>query len=310
MWRVADEATPPLRVIGIGASAGGVDALTQIVAALPADLPHAILVVLHLPAGGRSLLAAILDRTCALPVSTAEDGQALAAGGVLVAPPDHHLLVRDGRVALTRGPKESAARPAVDAMLRSIALSSGPAGVAVVLSGALGDGSNGALMVARAGGMVIVQDPKDAIMPSMPEHALAAVGDKAHSSCPPRRSAPHWAASEMRGRRCGTMRRWRAPRLARPTRVTPRERCDRRELRGAARVPQASRGFDFTGYKRGSLERRFNRRMEAIGCGSYGDYLDYLEVHPEEFEELFDTLLINVTSFFRDAAAWQALRER
>ncbi len=70
-----------------------------------------------------------------------------------------------------------------------------------------------------------------------------------------------------------------------------------------------SRGFDFTGYKRGSLERRFNRRMEAIGCGSYGDYLDYLEVHPEEFEELFDALLINVTSFFRDAAAWQSLRE-
>ena len=184
MWRVADEATPPLRVIGIGASAGGVDALTQIMAALPADLPHAILVVLHLPAGGRSLLAAILDRTCALPVSTAEDGQALAAGAVLVAPPDHHLLVRDGRVALTRGPKESAARPAVDAMLRSIALSSGRAGVAVILSGALGDGSNGALMVARAGGMVIVQDPKDAIMPSMPEHALAAVADKAHLVLP------------------------------------------------------------------------------------------------------------------------------
>ena len=70
-----------------------------------------------------------------------------------------------------------------------------------------------------------------------------------------------------------------------------------------------SRGFDFTGYKRPSLERRFRRRMEAIGCRSYGDYLDYLEVHPEEFGQLFDLLLINVTEFFRDPPAWQHLSE-
>src|SRR5215510_8615987 len=70
-----------------------------------------------------------------------------------------------------------------------------------------------------------------------------------------------------------------------------------------------SRGFDFTGYKRTSLERRFRRRMEAIECKSYGDYLDYLEVHPDEYAQLFDTLLINVTEFFRDPPAWEHLRE-
>ena len=70
-----------------------------------------------------------------------------------------------------------------------------------------------------------------------------------------------------------------------------------------------SRGFDFTGYKRPSLERRFRRRMDAIGCRSYGDYLDYLEVHPEEYEQLFDTLLINVTEFFRDPATWEYVRD-
>ena len=69
-----------------------------------------------------------------------------------------------------------------------------------------------------------------------------------------------------------------------------------------------SRGFDFTGYKRASLERRFRRRMDAVGCASFGDYLDYLEVHPMEFEELFDTLLINVTEFFRDPPAWEYLQ--
>src|SRR3954454_6267719 len=70
-----------------------------------------------------------------------------------------------------------------------------------------------------------------------------------------------------------------------------------------------SRAFDFTGYKRTTLERRVRRRMDAIGCESYGDYLDYLEVHPEEYEQLFDTLLINVTEFFRDPPAWEHLRE-
>src|SRR3954447_4631975 len=70
-----------------------------------------------------------------------------------------------------------------------------------------------------------------------------------------------------------------------------------------------SRGFDFGGYKRASLERRFKRRMYAIGCNSYGDYLDFLEVHPEEFEQLFNTLLINVTEFFRDPPAWDHLRD-
>src|SRR4051812_44103465 len=70
-----------------------------------------------------------------------------------------------------------------------------------------------------------------------------------------------------------------------------------------------ARGFDFAGYKRTSLERRFRRRMEAIGCATYGDYLDYLEVHPEEYEQLFDTILINVTEFFRDTAAWEHLQQ-
>jgi two-component system, chemotaxis family, CheB/CheR fusion protein len=70
-----------------------------------------------------------------------------------------------------------------------------------------------------------------------------------------------------------------------------------------------SRGFDFSGYKRTSLERRFQRRMDAIGCRGYGEYVDYLEVHPEEYEQLFDTLLINVTDFFRDPVAWQSLRD-
>jgi two-component system chemotaxis response regulator CheB len=164
------------RVVGIGASAGGVDALIRLLRNIEADLPAALLVVLHVPATGRSLLAPILDRQTALDVRVAEDGDALAPGRVYVAPPDRHLIVADGQIRLERGPKENAVRPAVDPMLRSLAASYGEHSVAVVLSGALGDGSSGALAVKLAGGTVIVQDPDDATVPSMPESALRAVG--------------------------------------------------------------------------------------------------------------------------------------
>ena len=164
-------------VVGIGASAGGVDALTRLFGTLDGDLPAAVLVVLHVPATGRSLLAPILNRRTALDVRVAEEGEALVPGRVYVAPADRHLVVANGRVRLERGPKENAVRPAVDPMLRSLAASYGDRAVAVVLSGALGDGSSGALAVKLAGGTVIVQDPEDATVPSMPESALRAVGE-------------------------------------------------------------------------------------------------------------------------------------
>jgi two-component system chemotaxis response regulator CheB len=165
------------RVIGVGASAGGVDALIQIVRMLPADLAAAVCIVLHVPATGRSLLGPILARRTQLEVSQPADGEPLRPGRLYVAPPDRHLTVGAGRLALGRGPKENGVRPAVDSMLRSLAHSYRENAVAVILSGALGDGSLGALAVKQAGGTVIVQDPDDATVPSMPESAIAAVGD-------------------------------------------------------------------------------------------------------------------------------------
>jgi two-component system chemotaxis response regulator CheB len=162
--------------IGIGASAGGVDALTEIVRGLPPELDACVLIILHLPAAGPSLLSRILGRHSRLPVAQAQDGEPLLAGHVLVAPPDRHLLVVDGRLRLDAGPKENGARPAIDPTLRSLAAAYGPRAIAVILSGALGDGAHGALAVAAAGGGVIVQDPHDALVTSMPRHAIDAVG--------------------------------------------------------------------------------------------------------------------------------------
>jgi two-component system chemotaxis response regulator CheB len=164
------------RVVGVGASAGGLDALLRIVRTLRADLPLAICIVLHVPATGRSLLGPILDRQTDFDVKVAEDGEAIRPGRAYVAPPDRHLTVAAGRLQLGRGPKENGVRPAVDPMLRSLA-AYGEHAVAVILSGALGDGSTGALLVKQAGGAVVVQDPDDATVPSMPESAIRAVGD-------------------------------------------------------------------------------------------------------------------------------------
>lgn len=176
---MATTSAPPTRVIGIGASAGGLEALIKVVRTIPADFPAALCIVLHVPPLGRSLLAPILDRRAELPVRTAQHGEELVAGRAYVAPADRHLLIADGRIELSRGPKENGVRPAVDVLLRSVARYRRRA-VAVVLSGTLGDGSAGALAVERAGGTVIVQDPLDALFPSMPETALAAVGGVDH----------------------------------------------------------------------------------------------------------------------------------
>ena len=172
----------PSLVIGFGASAGGVEALRAALSDLPADLDAAVFVVLHVPASGKSLLAPILARVTRLHTDVAVAGERVAAGRVYVAPADHHLLVRDGRIVLSRGPKENGVRPAVDPMLRSLAQGYGPFSVAVILSGALGDGSAGAVTIARAGGVVIVQDPHEAVVPSMPESAQQAVGGRARVS--------------------------------------------------------------------------------------------------------------------------------
>jgi two-component system chemotaxis response regulator CheB len=164
----------PVRAIGIAASAGGVEALRTVVSELPANLAAAVCVVLHIPATGRSLLAPILDRDSPLRVVLAEHGSPLEPGTVYVAPADHHLLVGGSAIELSRGPKENGVRPAADPMFRSLARSWGAAAIGVTLSGALDDGAAGMAALKEAGGIVIVQDPSDALVPGMPGAALEA----------------------------------------------------------------------------------------------------------------------------------------
>jgi len=158
-------------IIVVGASAGGVEAVRSLAAALPADFPAPLFVVLHIGAH-KSELPSLLNQSGPLRAVHPGNGDPIRPGRIYVAPPDHHLLVEPGRVRLTKGPRENWARPAVDPLFRSAARSYGTGVVGVVLTGGLNDGTAGLYEIKRAGGTAVVQDPDDAVEPGMPRSAL------------------------------------------------------------------------------------------------------------------------------------------
>lgn len=162
-------------LIVMGASVGGMEALSTIFAALPADFSAAILVVTHVGVR-KSLLPELLAKTSALPVRHAQDREPIRPGRILLAPPDLHMLVAitagQATVELTRGPRENHTRPAIDPLFRSAAAALGPHVVGVILSGYLDDGTAGLQAIKACGGTVLVQDPEEAVAPSMPQSAM------------------------------------------------------------------------------------------------------------------------------------------
>lgn len=160
--------------VAIGASAGGVEALSNLAAGLSPDVPFAYLMVLHVPAGAPSILARIIDRSGPLPASAAQDGAPLQPGHIYVGVPDRHLLVDGAHVLLSQGPTENGHRPAINALFRSVALTFGPRAIGVLLSGVLDDGVLGMAAIRSRGGVTVCQSPDDALFPAMPANALDA----------------------------------------------------------------------------------------------------------------------------------------
>ncbi|GAB1538637.1 chemotaxis protein CheB [Scytonema sp. NUACC21] len=159
-------------IIVVGASAGGVEALTYLVKNLPDDLDAAIVIVLHVPSHSNSVLPRILARAGNLPAAHAKDGELISPGRIYIAPPDYHLLVKPGYLQLSRGPRENNHRPAIDPLFRTAARAYGGRVIGVILTGVLDDGTAGLKAVKMRKGVAVVQDPDDAMYSGMPLSAI------------------------------------------------------------------------------------------------------------------------------------------
>ncbi len=162
-------------IIAIGASAGGVETLTNLVKQLPPDLNAAIFVTLHFPPHATSVLPKILNRLKTLPALHPEAGTEIEPGKIYIAPPDYHLLIQHDRIHLSHGARENGHRPAIDALFRSVAYAYNQRVVGVILTGTLDDGTAGLLTIKARGGIAIVQDPNEALFSGMPRSAISAV---------------------------------------------------------------------------------------------------------------------------------------
>ena len=192
-------------LVVIGASAGGVEALRRVVAALPADLPAAVCVVLHVSASTPSALAHILERAGSLPCRSAQDGDPLVHGEILVAPPDRHLIIEADHVRLTATAPENNHRPSVDALFRSAGETARERVTGAVRSGMRDDGTAGLAVIKANGGLALAQEPQDALHPGMPSSAIDHVAVDAVLRCEELGSAITEAAR-------GHPPTWRAPR--------------------------------------------------------------------------------------------------
>ena len=162
----------PRDIIVIGTSAGGLGALQRLTADLPADLPASVFVVQHCSPYSPSLLPKILERCGPLRALSPMNHEAIRRGWIYVAPPDRHMLIQDGHVCTSQGPKENRSRPSIDALFRSAALAGGGRVIGVVLTGMLDDGTAGLIAIKEQGGIAMVQNPDEAAYPSMPRSAL------------------------------------------------------------------------------------------------------------------------------------------
>ena len=159
-------------ILAIGTSAGGVEALVSLVQSFPPSFPAAILITIHLPSQFSSELDRVLSMAGPLPARFARNGEPVNKGRIYIAPPGYHLLIDRYQVVLGSGPRENKARPAIDPMLRSVALCCGGRAMGAVLTGTLDDGAVGLSALGQCGGVTIVQDPRDATHPEMPISAI------------------------------------------------------------------------------------------------------------------------------------------
>lgn len=282
-------------VVGIGASAGGIDALQQFFDACPAEPDMAFVVVMHLAPDHPSELAAVLQPHTSLPVLQVTEATTIEANHVYVVPPNRLITVDGKTLRLTPFGDAKERRSPIDRFFRSLAKAPVHS-VGVILSGSGSDGAIGARAIQEAGGMTAVQDPEEAAHSSMPHSAIEA--SRVDVVLP---------AGELARRLCDYQR---ALDGSQPIKDPEElEASDESVLQDIFAEVRRHTGHDFSGYKRSTVLRRLQRRLHVHALPSIAEYLSYVKEHPSETQELQKDLLISVSSFFRDPEAFDALRE-
>ena len=284
-------------MVAIGASAGGLEACKKLLHALPSPTGMAFVIVQHLDPNHESLLTELLSAQTAMNVAQATDGASLERDSVYLIPPGFFLSV-DGKglLRLSAPAQKHGARLPFDFLLNSLADAFAPRAVAVILSGAGADGSIGLKAIKAKGGFVIAQDPAEAGFDSMPRAAIATGGVDLVATT-------DQIAAALVTRERGENRPPGSDRAAAPSSVA-------HILAEVITLLRTKTVHDFTLYKHGTIERRIERRMAMSGTPDAGAYLDVLRSDGGELEELSRDLLINVTSFFRDASVFEYLANR
>ncbi len=295
---VSSEEAPrlPFPVVGIGASAGGLEAFIEFFGAMPDDSGIAFVLIQHLPPDRESLMASILTKHTRMPVHEVEDGMPVDANHVYVIRPGHTLTIEGGKLRLG----ESLAKPGhnrpVDDFFRSLAEEQRERAICIIMSGMGSNGSAGTEQIKAVGGVAIAQDPESAKYPSMPQH-LINTGNADFILRPNEmpavlvRYASHSYVRERPSPETAVQREW-------------------HHLNEILTALRARTRRDFSGYKKPTILRRIQRRMSLNQVEELGDYAKLLRQNPSEASALSDDLMIHVTGFFRDEEAWEALRQR
>ncbi|MBD2486634.1 PAS domain-containing protein [Aulosira sp. FACHB-615] len=285
-------------IVGIAASAGGLEAFTQLLSHLPIDTGMAFVLIQHLDPNQKSLLTEILAKTTQMPVCEVQNGMLVEPNQVYVIPPNRKMTLLKGVLQLAPREKIHGKYMPADAFFASLAAEIGSKAISVVLSGSDGDGAQGSEAIKAAGGITFAQCEASAQFSSMPNTAIA-TGDVDFIL------PPHKIAEEL-------AKIARHPNVTHPLSSQTVEPLPKSE----AALPTifamlfTATGVDFTHYKQTTIKRRIARRMVLYNLESLEDYVEYLQNHPDEVQALYYEILISVTSFFRDPDAYQALKER
>lgn len=278
-------------VIGVGASAGGLEALSSFFKSLPEKPPAAFIVAQHLAPHSKSLMVELISRQTNMPVMPVSDKVELKPGVVFIVPPNFDVTAKDGELRLMKAGEETRPKPSVDLFFSTLAATHGKKAVGIILSGTGSDGSEGVRAIKESGGITLVQDSQTAKYDGMPKAAFET--GLIDAVLPPEKMASDlFSILEERFRE-------------RP--APPLDEEGEVDFQKVLKYLKAQIGADFLQYKISTIQRRIEKRLGALGIKTIKEYYDFLKSNPNELLALSQNMLVSVTSFFRDTEAYDAI---